>query len=551
MAANKIKVGLLVSRSEIPLWQYQLIEKVKDSVYAEVCVLLFACVNTNNKKPVVPEFEDIILDSHLGLDRILFRANVNHNTLSHISNLLAGTETIFINSTNGTTVDEIAAFAQISNYDLDVILQLDENLYIGEILGIPRYGIWSFRFSNSGKLLGYHEVINHQETLIAHLVCVRPPLPKGQIIYKLSLLPDYLSISKTQEACYLRCVQVVCQILKELNKYGEPYLQLLIDRFQDESQTDNLASPINFPKTAKGAMKHLGYLLFRVMRKIRYRDHWSILYTTNDIYPLAATLNDFKILHQPKDRFWADPFVISKHGKHYIFVEELLYSTNKGHIAVVETTWEGEVLRFSKVLEKEHHLSYPFILYLNNNYYMIPETGANRTIEVYRCTEFPYKWEFVMNLMEDVLTADVTVFFYNDKWWMFCCMDEAGSNKGLLDELHLFYSDDLFTTEWVSHPCNPIVTDVSRARPAGKIYMKENIVYRPSQDCSGMYGKAININQITTLSETEYSESLVTKILPDKSKGIIGTHTFNFSDNIIVVDGFKYISKKMPYFNSL
>jgi hypothetical protein len=126
-------------------------------------------------------------------------------------------------------------------------------------------------------------------------------------------------------------------------------------------------------------------------------------------------------------------------------------------------------------------------------------------------------------------------------------MDETGSSNGLLDELHLFYSDDLFTTEWVSHPCNPIITDVSSARPAGNIFMKDNKLYRPSQDCAGMYGRAININQITTLSETEYSETLVTKILPDKGKGIIGTHTFNFSDSLTLVDGFKYIRKNQVY----
>ena len=39
----------------------------------------------------------------------------------------------------------------------------------------------------------------------------------------------------------------------------------------------------------------------------------------------------------------------------------------------------------------------------------------------------------------------------------------------LHNELYLFYSDNLLSQNWKSHPMNPVISDVKRARPAGKI----------------------------------------------------------------------------------
>ena len=40
------------------------------------------------------------------------------------------------------------------------------------------------------------------------------------------------------------------------------------------------------------------------------------------------------------------------------------------------------------VLEKDYHLSYPFLFEDNDELFMIPETATNKTIELYKCEEF-------------------------------------------------------------------------------------------------------------------------------------------------------------------
>jgi hypothetical protein len=87
-------------------------------------------------------------------------------------------------------------------------------------------------------------------------------------------------------------------------------------------------------------------------------------------------------------------------NSYFIFVEEFIYKTNKGHISVLELDLTGHLLKTERIIENPYHMSYPFVFECDGTWYMIPETGGNRSIELYRCTEFPWKWEFVKSINE-------------------------------------------------------------------------------------------------------------------------------------------------------
>jgi hypothetical protein len=168
---------------------------------------------------------------------------------------------------------------------------------------------------------------------------------------------------------------------------------------------------------------------------------------------------------------------------------------------------------------------------------MIPETCANKTLELYKCKQFPGNWEFVMNLMENISIMDATLHFENGKWWMFACTQNhtfASSN----DQLLLFYSENLFSNHWVAHPQNPVATDISNCRPAGKIFTKDGKLFRPAQNnASRQYGYALKINRIEILNEKEYKEVEIFEILPSTKNNLQAVHTINFIDDVVVIDG--------------
>jgi hypothetical protein len=91
---------------------------------------------------------------------------------------------------------------------------------------------------------------------------------------------------------------------------------------------------------------------------------------------------------------------------------------------------------------------------------------------------------------------------------------------------------------WEPHPRNPVVSDVRRARPAGRPFRDESRgLIRPSQDCSGLYGSAVVFNRIEELSETGYRETPIGRLEPGWRHANLGTHTYSASETWEAVDG--------------
>lgn len=283
-------------------------------------------------------------------------------------------------------------------------------------------------------------------------------------------------------------------------------------------------------RTLSQIKKKLYELFFIEQWQLRYKFNAS----EDDVFD--STFSTYQKILPPKDRFWADPFVVERNSKFYIFLEELEYGTGKGYISVMELS-EGSFakVKVEKILEKPYHLSYPFIFKEKDTYYMIPETVGNNTIELYECTAFPYEWKLWGNLMENVIAADTTIVFRDGKYWMFTSIEEQ-SGVTTDKQLHIFYSDTLLTSNWVAHVTNPVVNNVSSARPAGNIFEYGGALYRPSQDCSKRYGWATRINKIITLNEAAYKEENIAHVKPTWDKDLLCTHTYNKQNNLSVID---------------
>ena len=271
---------------------------------------------------------------------------------------------------------------------------------------------------------------------------------------------------------------------------------------------------------------------------------WLLLYKINSNFELKFDYNNFTKIEPPSDRIWADPHVLFKDDKYFIFIEELFYSVNKGHISVIEMDKKGNFLDPKIVLEEDCHLSYPFVIEDKGEIYMIPETNSIETIQIYKCLEFPKKWEFHKVLMNNILAVDTTIYAENGKYWLFTNIAEF-KGQSTLDELFLFYSDELLTDNWISHPNNPIVSDVKSARSAGNLFYHNNRLYRPSQNCSKRYGYGLQFNHVLELNEKNYREEIVQSIIPQEDNNILATHTFSQLNKLSLVDIQRKIKRKI------
>ena len=263
-------------------------------------------------------------------------------------------------------------------------------------------------------------------------------------------------------------------------------------------------------------------------------DQWVIM-TGKGLDMHSLDWSAFKPIIPTPDRYWADPFVITRDSLHYVFIEEKLYQTGLGRIACLTLDQDGNLLSNETVLERPYHLSYPFLFEHEGQLYMLPECAGNRSLEIYRCLSFPDKWEFSHFLMQDVYAVDATLLDHNSKWWLFMNMKE-NEDSSSLNQLFLFYADSPLSTNWTPHPINPVVSNIKTARPGGSIFLQDGKLIRPSQDNYNRYGYALNFNRITRLNETEYAEAQETRFTPPALNKIKATHTYNQSENLTVID---------------
>lgn len=277
----------------------------------------------------------------------------------------------------------------------------------------------------------------------------------------------------------------------------------------------------------------------RVARKIEktlhsffFLDQWVIM-TGKNMSRDSLEWSALRPLIPDKDRYWADPFVVEKDNRYYVFIEEKILAVGLGRIACLTLDEDGGLLSNQVALERPYHLSYPFIFERENEMYMLPETAANRALELYRCLHFPDQWQFVKTLMTDIYAVDATLLEYEKKWWLFANVKEEGGSS--LDALHLFYADSPLADKWTAHPLNPIIKDIRSARPAGRIFMRDGKLIRPSQDSSRRYGYALKFNRIDKLSQAEYKETNVSSFFPSGGK-ILATHTFNQVGDFTAID---------------
>ena len=288
-------------------------------------------------------------------------------------------------------------------------------------------------------------------------------------------------------------------------------------------------------------------LLYRIWKRFLswfYFEQWILLISSNTSNN-PPSWRQFKPLLPPTDRFWADPFIWRQNDDYFIFYEELPYATNRGVISCITLDKGMNIVDNCVVLERPYHLSYPFIFEYEQQLYMIPETGENTTVELYSCRNFPNKWEFVKVLIPGYYAVDATLFEREGKWWLFANIAEESDSTW--DTLYAFYADTPITDQWTPHPKNPIVKDVHSARPAGRIILQNGNLIRPSQDCSVRYGYALNFNHITTLTETDYSETLVSSFRPPRFNPIIATHTWNELGNLRAIDAQMWRRKFKSY----
>lgn len=291
-------------------------------------------------------------------------------------------------------------------------------------------------------------------------------------------------------------------------------------------------------------------------------EHYSIaIRRRNDKLLFEGNMSPFEEIVFPfSDRFWAaDPFLVEQDSDVYLFYELFDNVEQKGKIAYSKLN--GNKADSPKiVLDEPYHLSFPNVFKIKGEFYMIPETGGNHCIELFKAIKFPDEWKLVKVLVNKIDACDTVV------------LEQDGVLNLLTSEMDTSISEypwcyvrnRLFRIE-----ANGLTKEKTignnigdfGARNGGGIIDNNNHLVRVGQDCSGgMYGKGIvfwemseNFEDVKILSRlTAEDAELLINWHDQKHVKLKGTHTYNISRHYEVIDAsedreysvfIKYINK--------
>ena len=543
-----MKLGLLLNSYEVPAWFFHSLEKIQQIYEVEFSVILYRdCSGTEEQgswlKKVWRSRKRLAYQILNWADeKIFLRGRRIASARVDVRSLLAGVPVVLIKSSCDRTSEAISPedIQSIQKYHLDILISACEQPPCEKIMTVAKYGTWFYEHGQHplwrGSPPGFWEVVERCPDTGARLFMTDGHTAGARVIYRSRTLTYPFSPARNRNTNLWLSASFLPRQIKLLAQLGDArFFQETVRYNEGFNYYDGRrhVAPTN-PESLRFYTRLLARNIAEFYQRQFTRDAWYLMYDFPNNEALAFA--DFRKMVPPKDRFWADPQIIRKGGKFFIFVEEYLYKNHKGHISVIEMDLQGQCQAAVPVLETNYHLSYPFVFEYENRYYMVPESAQNRSIDLYECVNFPTRWEFKMSLMRDVNAVDTTLFFYAGKWWLFTGLTE---HDGAFPEveLFLFSSDELLTTDWHPHPLNPVVSDVTCARPAGPLFIRDGKIFRPSQDCSRNYGYGFNIQEIQCLTETDYIEKTIAAVKPHWDPRLIATHTYTRTEGIQIIDG--------------
>jgi hypothetical protein len=545
----KLKIALIVDSTFTSKYVYDLVIWSKKQPNLEISSLIIQKTSFRSlskfkrgikflqKKGIATLVEQIGFYLLVRLESLLLkRYNIHrdhfhkYNLLDHITEII-NVKPIISKSGYVFRYDD-NVIKKVREYNFDVLIRCGSGILRGDILTAAKHGIISFHHAdnkiNRGGPPGFWEVYNQEESTGFIIQQLTEELDGGNVLFQGSVFTSFCYLLN-QANLYLKANNYLKKILSDLASTKKlPEKKDSFPYFNPLYKKPSLIIQIIYLFKLTKLM--LSYLIERLILKKHYR--WGVAFQFSNWRNLVMW-KAIKIAN-PVNHFLADPFVISKGDKTYCFVEDFNYATSRGCISLYELN-EDRAKRYGEIIVEPFHMSYPFIFEYESKFYMVPETCENKDIRIYEAEEFPFKWKYLKTIFDDISAADTTIFKKDDLWWLFTNIDHSSSGDHSY-ELSIFYSDNPLTDNWISHPNNPIICNSLIARMGGLLFDKDTIFRVSQKQGFNMYGKAINISKIVTLTTYEYSEQLEFTILPNFYNKLKGTHHLHSNGKVSVFD---------------
>jgi len=510
--SRPLRVAVALDRRVVPRWICKVVSDIASGDFAEIAFLIIEDRTERNR--VAEHRTPALYRWYEQLDYRLFRSNPDALARADVSSDVAG-------------IPALHGSPPASDFEtVDLILWFASSRPPAHTDGVATYGRWF----PVGVVDAFWPMYEQSAISTFFIVVDGSKALHDGVVYRSTSAVDPISLYRNRNNS---CWKAAHMLVK--------HIRLLAAERQYEVEptpVDGLERLYRIPSTRQLIRHGLRVVAKATRRQLESRvfwEPWFIAYRErpSDDVPPAVDAESFRLVVAPPGRFFADPFVVEREGRHYVFLEDYSDSVARAVISCFELGVDGNPGPVCVVLEREYHLSYPFVFEHDGEMWMIPETRDAGRIELYRADAFPRRWSFERELIADVAAVDATVFEDGERYWLFASVALDGVRIG--EDLFLYWSSSPFGP-WTPHPCNPVVSDARCARPAGRIFRSGGYFVRPAQDASLRYGAAVVFKRIDKLTEKEYRETEIGRIDPAWLEGNCGTHSYNFNGRYEVLD---------------
>ena len=507
-------IGIIVDPLPLRAWAHEVLEQILDQDLARIVYVATVASTGSHLEGTVP------LQLYSLLDRLILPRHPCALQRLPDSPLLQKLPMFDLGHP-----DELPPGKQLE--EVDLVINLSCRVVTDVLATSTLQTAWSLPKLSRQVWQGVEEVYERRPVYTVAVEATFSDSADSLVLLQAHCATDFFSVGRTRNTVLWKGGAL---IIRALERWSGPASDLP----PIEKQDSDAGQPVRAVYSATVLLaKIFGRLIRDGADKLFYRRRWSLI--ARAAKEFSEDFGDYRPLLPPKSCAWADPCALTRGERHYVFIEQIPPGTSKGHLAVLEMNADEITAHPQIILEQPYHLSHPFVFEWAGDTYMVPESSANGSVDLYRCTDFPTRWEFCKSLMTGVRAVDATLLDHNGRWWMFVTLaDHKGATTR--DELFLFSNRQPVDEGWQPHPFNPIVADARRARPAGSIFQQNGKLVRPAQDCSHRYGYGIRMMEIVTLDEERYEESEIASYTPDWDGNVVGLHTIHRSKGLTVLD---------------
>ena len=536
-AAPRLRIGLLFPPGNLPSLSARIIEHLLACDFVDLVAAITARRSSNAQASNVAALYRL----YRWLDHAIYVAPARALAPQDCAEFFTALQPFSVDSDpdGAALVLSASQCAALRNCRLDVILTLGSVPDSAELAKVARFGVWTNRLGD--PLLGDERSLIFWNTIFgtaplwvwleAHIT--GRPMPTTLSSATLSL-ENRFSTLRNLSGPARTGVGMIVSTLWQLHTSGWEYvLARCSDSVAYPAAARNL--PTNWQMLARASKKSVGHIRHRInLRNTMVIWRVGIRHESRlEGLTAAEGTEELSWIDAPAGHYYADPFVVSHSGRTYLFVEDFEIATQKGRIACLEIDQNGSPGAARIVLERPYHLSYPQVFSHKGEVFMIPESGMNNTVEIYRAIVFPTRWALVRVLFRGP-AFDPTVLHHDGRFWFFVTLVDLRFQQHAA--LLMLYHSDSLTGEWTLHPASPISRDLRFTRNAGSPFMDCGTWIRPTQDCSLTYGGALKYQRIIDLDTQNYREESAGTLPSHFIPGASGVHTYNRSGHVEVID---------------